>query len=348
MARELSASTATPEDISADGTVVTNEVRPKVKLPATTPDPFPQLLACGERTFARLGANSLQVFELLPDAKREARPAAHIDLPKPLNLISLAGESRLVITASKVFRHYRTEKSAPSFARIPVLGPLVAWPDARDIDGFWVRYLRDPSLHHYTLARAPEAAPSESQPAVAGGDSAVTIGEVQLLPGFDRRLFTLMADGTPFYSTSNGLERGGSTPRRSPLPSMPNVVALWAGSNSRQYWAASALGFVGLWEQSRGEPQLVASRVEGAVLQAAVRGKTTVIVSVELASEQYRVHVSTFDGRARGKEWALTPTHDVQPVVDVCLLGAQPRVLVGGREWLQLFDVQSGALLGEW
>ncbi len=321
---------------------------PPIELPPSSPDLEPQLVACSERRFARIDSSSLQVFKL-KGAGARAKQVAHIDVDAPRNLIALAGESRLVITKENLFRHYRDDREAKRYVRIPLLGPLVAWPEAREINSFWVRYLRDPDLHYYTLA--PTAESEETSSADAQRPFPVTIGQVRPLHDFDQRLFTLMADGTPFYSTSGGLVGGKRPLRYSPLPPLQQELALmWADSTYHRYWVSDRAGNLGVWERSRGEPRLVTARLPGPVVATDVLGATAAILSVRQLGGRYQTEVTLFEEHNFSKRWLVsdTPLTDGQPVLDLCLLNGSKRLVVGGRDWLGLYDRRSGKLLQEW
>lgn len=321
---------------------------PEMISPKVAPDIPPQVLACGKLGFVRLTETGFDAFSTSL-RKRLAR----IDLAEPQCALALSGDSTLVVGKHEVVRYYRGQKQAPRFARIPLLGPLQAWADPQDIDSFWVRYLRDPDLHYYTLVDA---------------DRSVTFGQVRNLPDFDRRHFTLLADGSPFYTTERGLlQLEGNATRESPPPALLGALnGVWPAARLDRYWVSSDAGELKLFEQSRGEPLRRSHRVDGVPYAVDVDGERLAIVSVSQTGSQVDWHLSVIRGDETVARLELPMTLPLSSDVtaqqtdtpssalddhdnrDVCLLQGRPWVLAGGKRLLQLFDYEKQELLQTW
>jgi hypothetical protein len=323
------------------------------KLPPApvTPSVPPQLVACAARDVYRITWDSLQMFELAAEppppqirGSRVARQTNQAPVAKPLNVILAARKSVLVIAKDGLFRYEAGQKDVRRYAPIPASAPLVAWPDPRHADSFRVRSAGDEKLRDYSLAGlasvAPDAAPVAAQSARRVVD----------LPGFDARLFTLLRDGTPFYSTANGLVRGGRESQKVPFPEPAAApVLLFADSAPDRHWTADAAGRLALWDQKQPATPVFTGSVPGVVIDAAQEGQTVAVLSIELKHRSYVPTVTVF---SNGKEQArvdMGPSFTRQPPeIDLCLIPGRPWLLVGGRRWLQLLDWQSRRLLAEW
>ena len=115
-------------------------------------------------------------------------------------------------------------------------------------------------------------------------------------------------------------------------------------------WAADASGKLGLWDFKHAVAPVLTSSVPGVVIDAAAEGDRVAVLSIELTGDSYRPAVAIF---ANGKEEArlsLGPNIGLtsQPKLDLCLIAGRPWVVVGGRQWLQLFDWSTRRLLAEW
>jgi hypothetical protein len=306
-------------------------------------------LACGKLGFVRLTRRGFDSF-----ATHEARRIARIPIEQPLNAVALSGDSTLIVGKKQVARYYRGQKDAPRFARIPLLGPLQAWADPQNIDGFWVRYLRDPDLHYYTLVDA---------------ERSVTFGETRSLEEFDRRFFTLLADGSPFYTTRQGLVRSRlDGVRHSPQPKLEGALAgLWPGGRIDRYWVASDAGELRLLELSRGEPLIESLQVPGVPFSMDVDNDRLAVISVEPRGPDSQWQLSVFRGAERVANLELPSdvgsaslaqqspattarsqaTNDLDNR-DVCLVRERPWVVAGGKDLVQLFDYDAQQVLQTW
>jgi hypothetical protein len=325
---------------------------PNVQLPPAPPDIEPQLLACGKRGFVRLTHDGFEAYATSPP-KRVARAP----LDQPRNVIQLAGDSSLVIARSGVFRYYHGEKAARRFTRIPILGPLQAWSDPQNIDGFWVRYLRDPALHHFTLE--DDAPPTAKGPLVESSEravmpKAVTIGEVVELAEFDFRLFTVLRDGSPFYSTVSGLLKATiGAPRLSPWPQLTRrLAALWPGSTQDRYWAADESGAAWQFELGRGEPRVMAVQFAGLPIAIAHQGDLVAVASAALTRGERTRELEVFRGQKRLAQLrlpaGLTESRPAAGELDLCLLDGKPWVVVGSRTQLLVYDYARRAVVESW
>ena len=316
--------------------------------PAVTPKLPPQLVACvGGRDFYRITDRALEVFEVsktIPPPNLRGSAAAvqvaSVGMERPLNVVPVATKGVLVIGKQNVFRYEPGAKNVRTSAPIPTPGPLFAWPDSARAGSFWVRVSGEKSLHSYAPGATPNAAPVDREHA---------------LPDFDARLFTLLADGAPFYSTplglrSNGVRRGDVRPALA-LPKPAEAAALlFPDVSPERYWAADAQGNLTLWQRKPSETPLFSARVPGAVIDASVEGGRVAVLSIEAAGPSYRPFVTIFaDGQQIGQlRPAWTPASGGQPKLDLCLIPGRPWVVVGGTKWMQLHDWQTPRLLSEW
>jgi hypothetical protein len=144
----------------------------KPPAPPASPASAPQLVACGAREFYRISPRSLDVFEVaeqLPPPQirgsRVARQTNAVEIAEPLNLVPLANESVLVIAESGVFRYEAKQRQTKRHAAIPLRGPLLAFPDPKRPDAFWIRSVGEDKSEHYTfdmLALSDGGSPSKS------------------------------------------------------------------------------------------------------------------------------------------------------------------------------------------
>lgn len=308
-------------------------------LPSYSPDIPPQLLFCDHKGFGRLTADAFEYY-----AVDDLRRLAKIDVPGSHNLIALMGNTSLVVARDHVYRYYHGQTEAVRFARIPILGPLQLWPDEQDIDSFWVRYLRDPDLHHFTLPKQGSE----------GLDSSVNFSQPKALPGFDGRRFVLLADGSALYSTADELVYASPRqPRRIPLTRFEDpIAAALASSRLDRIWVLTQAGTAALIELSRGLPERLRLNLAGTPLGFDARKKALAVVSAEQGTPtQHRLEV--YEGKELRFSRPLPVLEaDAQGRVprevdnrSVCLFTERPWVLVGGRQVLQLFDYASGELL---
>lgn len=312
--------------------------------PAVTPSVPPQLVACGSgRDFYRITDKALEVFEVskkIPPPQVRGSAAAlqtaAVAMAEPLNVISVARDGVLVIGKQNVFRYVPGSKSARASAPIPTPGPLVAWSDPARSGSFWVRVAGEKSLRSYTPAAAPKAAPSQRE---------------QALPDFDARLFTVLSDGTPFYSTPKGLVRAGDEAEAAavPRPSEPATL-VFADAVADRFWAADARGNLGLWQRKQEGAPVFSASVPGAVIDVAVEGERVAVLSVDVVDQNYRPTVTVFsDGKQKAQQRVSgTPAADGPPKLDLCLIPGRPWVVVGGTRWMQLVDWETPRLLSEW
>jgi hypothetical protein len=322
-------------------------------LPApVTPNVPPQLVACGERDFYRITRSSLQVFEIAQElppphirGNRVARQTAEVAVGEPSNVFSPASKSVLVIAKAGVLGYELDQKRAQHYAPIQASAPLVAWADPLRANSIRVRAAGDEKLREFSLARLPNAdgglPPAPAQAA----------RHVEDLPGFDARLFTVLADGTPLYSTPKGLARRGqeSTPIPSSQPSAP-VAILFGDSSPDRHWTADASGKLALWDAKQGGTPIFTSSVPGVVIDAVQEGERVAVLSMDLDAQGYRPTVTIFsNGKEQGR---LSVGASVgargQPQLDLCLIAGRPWVVVGGTRWMQLLDWESRRLLAEW
>lgn len=312
--------------------------------PAVTPGVPPQLVACGTgRDFYRITDTALEVFEVsktIPPPQMRGSAAAvqtaSVAMHQPLNVFPAANEGVLVIGKQNVFRYEPGSLRASASAPIPTPGPLVAWSDLERAGSFWVRVLGEKSLHQYTLAGAAHAAPA---------------GREHALPDFDARLFTVLSDGAPFYSTPAGWGRRAEAGQVDVVPKpIEPVTLLFADAAPDRYWTADAQGNLGLWDRKQGSSRVFSARVPGTVTDVAIEGARVAVLSIEVVGQSYRPTVTIFsEGKQRGQRRVSgTPASGGPPVVDLCLIADRPWVVVGGSRWMQLVDWETPRLLSEW
>ena len=323
---------------------------PKPAAPPVTPDLPPQLVACGERDFYRITQSSLQVFEIareLPPPQirgsRVARQTTEVAVDEPLNVFSPAKKSVLVIAKRGVFRYEADRTRALRYAAIPASAPLEAWPDPRRAESFRARTVGGKGVEEYTLPALPSGDADSDPPKVAR--------RVTVLPGFDARLLTVLADGTLLYSTREGLVTHGDEARPTPFPEPSGpATLLFADSSSDRFWAADAEGTLALWDRKRGAAPKFTARIPGVVIDTAREGDRVAVLGMELVGETYRPSVTIFSNGKQQGRLGIGPSIGLkrQPQLDLCLVAGRPWVVVGNTRWLQLLDWESRRLLAEW
>jgi len=312
--------------------------------PALTPKLPPQLLACGSgRDFYRITDRALEVFEVsktIPPANVRGSAAAvqvaAVQLERPLNILTIPKKGVLVIGKQNVLRYDPGSQQDQVSAPIPTRDSLFAWSDPARAGSFWVRVSGEKSLHAYTPGATPDTTPSDRE---------------QALPDFDARLFTLLADGVPFYSTPAGLVRRGDARPALALPTSAEAATLlFPDVSPQRYWTADAQGNLALWERKPGNSPLFSARVPGAVVDVSVEGGRVAVLSILAVGPSYRPTVTIFaEGQQQGQlrpSW--TPAASGQPKLDLCLIPGRPWVVVGGMQWMQLLDWETPRLLSEW
>jgi hypothetical protein len=304
-------------------------------------------VACDGRDFYRITDKALQVFgvskHIPPPQIRGSAVAgqtARMDVAEPLNVVALQSGSALVIAKGRVLRYDPEQKKIGPSTSIATPAPLLAWLDAPGGNSFVVRVLGESSLHGYRL---PALGRSDSSPRTAPAERA--------LPEFDSRLFTVLADGAPLYSTPRGLVRAGSETPPTPLPKLAGpATVLFADASRERFWTADASGRLSLWEQGKDEAPVFSAHVPGVVIDTAIQGDRVAVLSMELRSEMYRPSVTIFSKGEQVGQLAVAPSPVAfgRPQLDVCLITGRPWVVVGGRHWLQLLEWTSPRLLAEW
>lgn len=310
-------------------------------VPVATPNPPPQVVACSGRVFFRITDASLEVFEasrtIPPPQIRGSAAAvqtASISVPEPQNVVALGDGRALVIAKQQVFSYRAGDKDGQARPSIQASGPLFVWPDPKQVDSFWLRRLGDKSLHHYALK----------------ADGGPIIHREQELAAFDGRLFTVLADGAPLYSTTSGLIRWGDESRPAQPPGLSEATLIFADPSKERYWVADTAGNLKLWDRTEGDAPVFTARVFGAVIDVAREGDRIAVLSMAKSARKYRPTVTIFSGGKQqaqqriGESLASRP----EPRLDVCLIADRPWVVVGSRSWLQVLDWSTPRLLAEW
>ncbi len=283
--------------------------------------------------------------ELPPPQIRGSRIALQtneVTIGEPLNVFLSAPKSVVVVAKDGVFRYELGQKVARRLAPIPASTPFHAWTGPRHANSFHVRASGDEKVREYSLAG----------PAVDAGapPSAQVARHVEDLPGFDARLFTLLADKTPFYTTAKGFVRRGNEVSPIPFPERPEpTTILFADAKPDRYWTGDASGRVILWDPKQSASPVFSASVPGVVIDSTLDGERVAVLSLSLDAQGYVPTVTIF---ANGKEVGRVDTGPTgarqQPELDLCLIAGQPWVVVGTRRWLQLIDWESRRLLAEW
>jgi hypothetical protein len=267
---------------------------------------------------------------------------SHVALPEPLNLLSLGPRRVLVIARDAVYHYEFGKAEAERHAANDTKGPQWAWVDRDESKSFWARARGERSLRNYALASLAVdsgRAPSTPRPP----------DRVRELANFDSRLFALLADGTPVYSTSEGLRiLRGDTP--SPVRGAPRSAAsLFGDAAGNRFWTADALGKLALWE-GEAENDVSGAQVSGTVIDVARDGSRLAVLSLELNGHSYQPSVTVFSDGRQDALLHIGPTDAShgQPTLDLCLLPGRPWVVVAGKHWLQLLDFSAPRLLAEW
>jgi hypothetical protein len=257
----------------------------------------------------------------------------------PENVIVLGEGSVLVAGEKNLFRYRKGANEAEPSAPIPAGDGLFLWRDDASADSFWVRALGDQELRRYTWPAGDSPGPAK-----LGHDA-------EAVADFDGRLFAVLSDGVPVYSTARGLGRPGSDAPVAPVPplSKPGTL-LFADASPDRYWTADPLEGVALRNLGKPEPPVLKDPVPGVVIDAAIEGDRVAVLSMELKNQAYRPSVSVFSKGQQAGQLNIGPSaaHLGQPPLDVCLIEGRPWVVVGGRHWLQLLDWTGPRLLAEW
>lgn len=261
-----------------------------------------------------------------------------------MNVTTFADAGALVIAKHGVARLERGKTKAQRGAPIPTPGPLLAWTEARGRDSFWVLTKGERSLLQYRMT------PHTGSDAGAPPNPQASSRE-RALPEFDARLFTVLADGTPWYSAASGFRTDESSAKGAPFPKLPQPLAvLFADALASRYWVADASGNLQLWDRGKHGSPVFTSRVPGVVIDTAVEGKLVAVLSMELRGYDYQPFVTIFaDGKQQG-QLTIGPSiaRHGQPEIDVCLISGRPWVVVGGRHWVHVLDWRTPRLLAEW
>lgn len=327
------------------------ETPPAPLPPPVTPKVSPQLVACSERVIYRITEKSLDVFETAAElpppqirGSRVARQTAEVAVEEPLNVFLPAKKSAIVIAKAGVFFYELGQTQARHYAPIPASSPLVAWADPRSAESFNVHVAGDEVVREYSIAGLPTGdAGSKKGPAKAR--------RVTNLPGFDGRLLTMLADGSPMYSTAEGLVRRGDGPRAAAFSEVsPRAAVLFVDPSPDRFWLANAAGKLDLWDRKQSASPTFSSAVPGVVIDAAQEGERVAVLSVQLNGQSYQPTVTVFsNGKQLGRlELGLSIGVRAQPRLDLCLMAGRPWVAVGGTQWLQLLDWETHRLLAEW
>lgn len=324
----------------------------KPAAPPVTPELPPQLVACGERDFYRITQSALQVFEIAPQqpppqirGSRVARQTTEIKVNQPSNVVPFGKRSVLVLGKDALLGYELGQTQARSYTPLPVAGPLVAWAEPRAGGSLRLRRAADTKLEEYTLAPLASGAAGAPSNAVPATPRAVP------LPEFDGRLFTMLADGTPLFTTGKGLVRLGHETKPLALPELSGpATLLLPDSSAERYWAADATGKLGLWSVAQPAAPLSTSSVPGVVIDAAADATRVAVLGIEAFGHEYRPAVTVFVNGKQQVRLPLGPQAAAlgQPQIDVCLVRGRPWVVVGGALWLQLLDWESRRLLAEW
>ncbi len=309
---------------------------------ANPPELRSQLLACGRRSVARLTEQGYEVYAVPQFAR-----VASLPLSEPSNLVAVAEDNVVAFGVNQVQRHYFGYDGVRAFTRIPRLGPYEVWPDPQDVDAFWVRYLRDPDLHYFELRDSVRVADGSGGAPVAVLPVTL-VGESRALPEFDRRHFTLMADGSALYTAGDHLMQLASGRREAlqlPAPSGP-IVALWPDHEQLRYWVVDQKGLASKIEVSRGRPVVATLELAGVPLQHAASGRAMAVLSAAERGQGLELTLEVFERDRLVTRWPLTDvptftTDGFAAQVDLCFVHGRPLVLVGGRQWLMVFDYRS-------
>lgn len=325
------------------------ETLPPVK-PVVSPRVPPELVSCSGRDFYRITPQGLEVFEaaaVIPPPELRGSAAAvqktALAIREPSNLIALTERAVLVLARDGVFRYDKGQSQLRSYAAIAEPSPRFAWIDSKQPGELWVRPLDGRSLSRYSLASLAASGSSSVAPRGAGSNHE--------LAGFDGRLFGLSSDGTPLYSTAEGLARARrGTTAPVPMPALPlSTTLVFADASPDRFWAADAEGNLGLWDGKQSSP-IATARVPGVVIDAVHEGERVAVLSMELSGRRHTPIVTVFSKANQEAQLRLgpSPASQTQPELDLCLLGGRPWVVVGGQRWLQLLDWSAPRLLAEW
>jgi hypothetical protein len=264
-------------------------------------------------------------------------------LAEPSNVVAVAEDNFMAFGAKAVIRYYYGYEGARSFARIPRLGPYEVWPDPTHVDAFWIRYLGEPLLHYVELRDVNSRAQSDrTVPPVT------LLGESRALPDFDRRHFTLLADGSALYTAGQRLVRASRSGHEVvPLPpSLGTMAAIWPDAALGHFWAVDDTGAAKQVSLSKGRPVVRELQLAGLPLHHAQARQYLAALSANDTATGPELTLEVFSRDGLVARW---PIADVPPIVnqgfaselDLCFVQRRPVIVVGGPAWLMVFDYRS-------
>ena len=304
------------------------------------PVPPAQRLSCSEKSVAQLRERAVHVFRVEPFARVTRLEV----MGRPLAALSQGGHSHLIVTDAGLFRHYQAERRAHRFARVPILGIPRMWPDHREQDRFWLRYLPGDETFLVPLADREEG---------------MTTGQPLLLPEFDGHLFVALQDGSLVYSANARLLRlmpwkRAQGPKQLPAEVDARVLSSLTASGDRQgFWAFRANGEGYLFEVPNSKPK---AQIKSGVVPYSVSARRNALALVGVsnppATREWRLRLW---GRKPGHDFEEMPSVSLpadSPGYDawfegatadrqVCFLPNRSWVAVGGATRVELYDYEA-------
>jgi len=254
----------------------------------------------------------------------------------------------LVIAQDALLRYKFDDPQVRRYPPISTPEGLFAWSDRRRPDSFATHTANKSTLEEYTLPLLREKGAPDSSAVLEKLASQETN-----LPGFDLRIFSVLADGKAIYSTASGLVRSehGAEQPTPPFHVLSGLTTLvFADPSPSDYWTSDLEGNLKRWTLNDPASQPLKAHVPGVVIDTAVDGERLAVLSMTKDAQSYRPMVTVFvDGHQTGS-LVLAPSAGNlgQPKLDLCLISGRPWIVVGGGQWLQLLDLDPPRLLAEW
>jgi hypothetical protein len=309
---------------------VLTSVRSRISLAAPAWERQP--LAFGQKLFARVGANELEVFALPSFGSVMKRP-----LEGARGVLELAGGSLVAVGATEALRVDPGAKAPVRLPPIPWLPGTLLLPERRDSQLIWSVQ----TVGRLFLRQRLELDPTR------------TFDKEVNLEGYDGGPVTPLRDGAFLYRTRGGVRR--ALPESRPRTFKTDFVPwrLLPARRVDQAWAVAEDGAVELWQL--GERLLVQQRFAAGAAPFAAAASTqhlALVVVDEPAGSPRRFRLLVFNNEGTrvlervlppgepevGENWAEVAVRDR----NVAVAESEPFVAVGGPGGLEVFRLPDG------
>lgn len=267
---------------------------------------------------------------------------AEVPLATPLTAVGLPAGSVLVCGRDQCDRFDPGQQKPHRLGRISLLPDAILEPNRGTQDRVWVI---EPALAHALRYSLLDASP----------EPGAELESTRDLLEYDHGAITTLADGALLYTAARSLVRVlGATRTKSSLPDeVARVWRLEGAERADRVWALNTKGEAFLLElagQTRivrrfatsGEPFDFAATKSGIALvsiqQGSGEGRTFVLNVYSATGMQIKSYVLGKVGESADSDWAAVASRDREVIV----AEHPPRIAVGGRSALRLFDLSSG------